>query len=383
MARYLFFSHDGFGLGHVRRNTVIARALLAREPDAEITVVTGLSLRPDWAGLGSMRVVQVPPLLKDGGGAYRSTGTTFREALEERARTFEAVVGDFSPDVVVVDRHPYGVAGELRRGLDRARRRGAALVLGLRDILDEAGTVRQELAGAGWDGATELYDEVLTYGDPVLCDHEAEYGLPVTPTYCGWVVEPVAPRARDRRLLVVTGGGGGDGDDVYRLGLDVAATRPQLRLVLVAGPYSSTALDQGLAGDTRIGHRVRVLRNVARCDDLMASAGAVIQMAGYNSTLEALATGIKPILVPRRAPRREQTIRAVRLAALGLADVVDSDASPEEVAWLLGRPRLLPPGALEAAGIGLGGAGRAAQAIGRLARRRTGERLVGDDRTAV
>jgi predicted glycosyltransferase len=370
VARYLFFSHDGFGLGHVRRNTLVARALLAREPDAEITIVTGLAVRPTWAGLGSMRIVHVPPLLKDATGSYRNAGSTFSEAVEQRARTFEEVVTVFSPDVVVVDRHPYGVAGELRPGLDRAVRDGAALVLGLRDILDDAATMRRELAGPGWDGAADLYDQVLTYGDRVLCDHEAEYGLPVTPRYCGWVVDRVSPGERDRTLLVVTGGGGGDGDDVYRLGIDVTMARPQLQTVLVAGPYADSLLADRLAEDTEPGHRVRVLRNMSDCAALMTRAGAVIQMAGYNSTLEALAAGIRPILVPRRAPRREQAIRAIRLAAMGVADVVDGEVSPGELAWLLGRPRVLPPGALEAAGIRLDGAERAAATIRELSRDR-------------
>ncbi len=86
-------------------------------------------------------------------------------------------------------------------------------------------------------------------------------------------------------------------------------------------------------------------------------------MAGYNSTLEALAAGIKPVLVPRRTPRREQAIRAARLAGLGLADMVDEDASVEEVLWLLRRDRLLPPGALSSAGLALDGAERAAETI--------------------
>ncbi len=241
-------------------------------------------------------------------------------------------------------------------------------MLGLRDILDDATTVRRELAGPGWEGAADLYDEVLTYGERVLCDHEAEYGLPVSPRYCGWVVDRAAPGVRDRSLLVVTGGGGGDGDDVYRLGIDVTMARPQLRTLLVAGPYADSALADRLADDSESGDRVRVLRNMSDCAALMTRAGAVIQMAGYNSTLEALAAGIRPILVPRLAPRREQAIRAVRLAAMDVADVVDGDVSPEELAWLLARPRILPPGALEAAGIRLDGAERAAATIRELSR---------------
>jgi predicted glycosyltransferase len=329
-----------------------------------------------------MRIFHVPPLLKDASGNYRTAGSTLREALDLRARRFDEVVADFSPDVVVVDRHPYGVAGELRTGLHRAERHGAALVLGLRDVLDDATTVRRELAGQDWQGAAELYDEVLTYGERVLCDHEAEYGLPVPPRYCGWVVEEVSPRVRDRRLLVVTGGGGGDGDDVYRLGIDVAAASPQLRTVLVAGPYANSALTDRLVADNDSGDKLHVLRNTADSVSLMARAGAVIQMAGYNSTLEALAAGVRPILVPRRAPRREQAIRALRLASMGVADVVDRDASPDEVAWLLGRPRVLAPGALEAAGIRLDGAERAAAAIADLVPRTARGPAVGPRQTA-
>ena len=128
-------------------------------------------------------------------------------------------------------------------------------------------------------------------------------------------------------------------------------------------------LTDGLAVGSGSGDRVRVLRNMSDCATLMAQAGAVIQMAGYNSTLEALAAGIRPVLVPRRAPRREQAIRAIRLAAMGVADVVDGEASAEEVTWLLARPRVLPPGALDAAGIRLDGAERAATAIAEMASR--------------
>lgn len=367
MARYLFSSHDGFGLGHVRRNTLIAHSLLQRDPDAEVTIVTGLAVRPLWLDGGAMRVVHVPPLLKDAQGSYRALDLSFAEAVATRERAFLDTVDAVRPDVVVVDRHPYGVAGELRAGLERAAGAGAALVLGLRDVLDDAGTVRRELAGAGWRDVPELFDEVLTYGERVLCDQQEEYGLPLAPRYCGWVVDPPAPRVRDPLLLVVTGGGGADGDAVFRLGAEVAAAVPALRTVLVAGPYSDTRLTEQLATAAEGSESLRVMRNAPDCGGLMAGAGAVIQMAGYNSTLESLAAGVRPVLVPRRAPRREQAIRALRLAALGVADVVDAGASLEEVMWLLSRPRLLRPGDLADAGIRLDGAARAAARIADLA----------------
>lgn len=366
MSRYLFSSHDGFGLGHVRRNTLVARALLARDPGAEVAIVTGLAVRPAWLGDPRLRVTPVPPLVKDAEGAYRNDNMSFEEAITRRAAAFDGAVASFAPDVVVVDRHPYGVAGELRPGLDRAARSGAALVLGLRDILDEPSKVAEELAGDGWAGVGERFDEVLVYGERLLCDHEAEYGLPVTPRYCGWVVEQPAPARRDTDLLVVTAGGAGDGDGVFRLGVQLAARLPAVRALLVAGPYATPTLREGLLDHPSLGGRVRLVRDTPGCADLFAAAGSVVQMAGYNSTFEALAAGIKPVLVPRRSPRREQAIRASRLAALGLADMVDEPAPADEVAWLLRRPRLLAPGALAAAGIAIDGADRAAAALAAL-----------------
>jgi predicted glycosyltransferase len=371
MSRFLFFSHDGFGLGHARRNTVIARAVLAVDPDAQIVLVTGVGERVAWLeGEGHVRVVRVPPLLKDSDGAYRNGTMPFADAVAQRGRVLFDEVKSERPDVVVVDRHPFGTAGELRAGLELARWAGAALVLGLRDVLDEPTVVAQELAGQGWAGAMDLYHRVLVYGAPVLVDHEAEYGLPTTPEYCGWVVARPAGTevVRQPRLLAVAAGGGGDGAPVFRLGSKLVELRPAWRGVIAAGPYAVRAagLPPGAGGG-----RVRVLDGVSNCGALFARAEAVLCMAGYNSTLEALAAGRRPIVVPRRNPRREQAIRAWRLAALGLADVVDEGADAEEINWLLDRDRRLTTGQLDEAGIGLDGARNAADVLVGLAASRS------------
>ncbi|MEZ5079961.1 MAG: hypothetical protein R2878_04725 [Thermoleophilia bacterium] len=355
MPRYLLSSHDGFGLGHTRRNGLIAMALLDADPDAAVTLVTGLD--PDRAGLRHPRlnIIPVPPLVKDEHGDYRSGTMSVRDAVGRRAAVFNEVVSGWHPDVIVVDRHPYGTFGELRHGLLRARLRGAALVLGLRDVLDEPVAVAAEVHGGAWEGVPEVYTDVLVYGDPAVCDHEAEYGLPMTPRYCGWVVGPPAPQAPEPGLLLIAAGGGGDGGPVYALGASVLRQRGDWRGIVLAGPYAAT--------EDHEHERLHFVRGAHDVETYLARSAAVIQMAGYNSTVEALAAGLRPILLPRRSPRREQAIRALRLAKLGLADVVDPDADVSEVTWLLDRPRRLAPGAAAAAGIGFDGADRAAAHI--------------------
>jgi predicted glycosyltransferase len=366
VTHYLFYSHDGYGLGHVRRNSLTARAVLETDPTAHVSLVTGVGAHPRWLHqTPRMRVHHVPPMLKATDGSYRHERLSFDQAVRERARIFAALVDDERPDVIVVDRHPYGTAGELREGLDAARRRGSAVVLGLRDVLDEPSVVRTELNGLGWAGVEDVYDDILVYGRRHFVDHQAEYGLTLPVHYCGWVVEP--PMAAWRRssvygnLLVVAAGGGGDGAAVFDLGAQLLARRPDLFGLFAPGPYADVDAVRRLGA--YVPGRARIVRHSDACGRWFARAEAILCMAGYNSTLEALASGLRPILMPRRSPRREQAIRAGRLACLGLADVVDEGADVAEVAWLLQRPRALPEGALQAAGIDLNGARAAAQRL--------------------
>jgi predicted glycosyltransferase len=106
---------------------------------------------------------------------------------------------------------------------------------------------------------------------------------------------------------------------------------------------------------------------MSECGTLFARAGAVVQMAGYNSTFEALLAGHRSVLVPRRRPRREQAIRAERLARLGLVDVVEPDASPEDLLRVLHRPRTIQAATIARSGIDMRGADRAAERIRRVA----------------
>lgn len=361
-ARVLFSSHDGYGLGHVRRNSRLASALRDRLPDAEVTVVTGVASDHAWLGADGVDVVRFPPLVKDARGGYRNASLSPRDALIERSRIFQEVVERTQPDLVVVDRHPFGIQEELRTGLKLARHNGAAVVVGLRDILDAPGKIRRELAGDGWRGVPDLVDEILVYGHRVICDQERDYRLPLAPTYCGIVVDSLprrAPSPKHPATLVVSAGSGADGQAMVHLARKLAGKTRFDRTLLVRGPAAG-------GPDLQTDHkRLRIKSTRDDCGLVFSGACASLQMAGYNSTYEAIAAGIRPVLLPRRAPRREQAIRATRLTALGLADVVDAGATTSEIAWLLQQPRMLPAGAVQEAGLSLDGA---AVAIERLCR---------------
>lgn len=364
MACYLFFSHDGYGLGHVRRNTVIAQALRRIEPGASIRLVTGVPSHPRWLQRPGSAVVRVPPLLKDASGSYRGGETTFEEAVDHRAAIFTETVERFRPDVAVVDRHPFATVGELREGMELGIRQGVRMVLGLLDVLDDPAVIREETNGDDWAAVPDLFSKVLVYGARELCNHREESGLTVQPTYLR--LDGRAAAARSARTSAA-GRGGGRGwrrRGSVPLGDQVLCRRPRWRGAIAAGPFADP---DALRSATRsLNGRIAVQRRMSECRAMFARAGAVLQTAGYNSTFEALAAGPRSALVPRRGPRREQAIRAERLARRGLADVVEPAADPDDVVRLLDTPRDLPSDALLRAGLDLHGADHATASLCRV-----------------
>ena len=95
-----------------------------------------------------------------------------------------------------------------------------------------------------------------------------------------------------------------------------------------------------------------------------------VSQAGYNTVLDILAAGAPAVLVPFAEEREtEQTLRAERLAARGVVEMVPPAAlSPERLAAAIERAAGRRPAALA---IDMGGARRTALAIARMLSERT------------
>ena len=82
--------------------------------------------------------------------------------------------------------------------------------------------------------------------------------------------------------------------------------------------------------------RVRIVEFTAEPTALLERADRVVSMGGFNTVNEILAYEKPALIVPRVSPRREQLIRAERLQALGLVDMLHPDAmTPDALTrWL-------------------------------------------------
>lgn len=353
--RVALYSHDAQGLGHIRRNLAIAHVLSGMDEAPDLLLLTSA---PDAAHAGrpsGCDIVSLPALAKDGAGRYgaRHLSVDPAQLSEMRTAVLHAALASFRPDVLIVDKHPRGFRGELEPALDAVRAHGARVVLGIRDVLDDAHTAAREWREA--EGAAALaawYDEVWVYGDRDVHDPLAGLETPARVRYTGYLAHGrPAPRMRtraDEPFVLAMVGAGQDGAHVAH-----AFARSRLpeghRGVVIAGPHMPDPAVHALRAIAAERDDLRVVRSAPDAAGLIARAAAVVGMGGYNTVCEALAARAPLLVVPRVEPRLEQLVRAEALARRGALDVVlPDDLSPDAISAWTARaihraPRPAPP----------------------------------------
>lgn len=378
LQRVLLYSHDTYGLGHLRRNLSIARELLGMANPPRVVLASGSPVIGRVRLPAGLATVMLPPVTKTPQGEYRSLDRSLGISLVRRARSAVLldVVSRWKPDVMLVDHAPHGMKGELLPVFDHIKRTRSAtlLALGLRDILDEPSRVIDTWTADGVYATIEdVYDSVMVYGERDMFDLAERYGLSREIAdrieYCGYVTTPM-PDAVDlpdevsdgRPFVLAMIGGGGDGVEVL-IDTALAAAAAGTACIMCTGPLMADADRQRLADATGHLKDVFSVEHLPEPAALAAKAAAVVSRGGYNSLCELIAIAAPTIVVPRSAPRLEQLIRARAFAERGLLEVVE-DSSELGVAL----PRLMAdaPKANGAPRLDLGGAQRTVAHLQRL-----------------
>lgn len=341
--RLLIYSHDSFGLGHLRRCRTIAHGLVGDRADISVLILSGSPIIGSFSFRNRVDFVRIPGVIKLRRGDY--TPLNLEIGIDEILALRESIIRHtaeaFAPDLFLVDKEPWGLRGEVRTTLGMLKAQGTRLVLGLRDVMDAprrlAGEWRRKRAVPALD---DMYDDIWIYGLPQICEPlsgiELASETAAKITYTGYLRRTPAPKEHAQALpsaiadspyLLVTTGGGGDGallvDWVLRA-YEYAADLPYPAL-LVLGPFMRSAVQADfLARVERLG-KVFAITFDAAVENLMANAAGIVAMGGYNTFCEILSFDKPALIVPRTTPRMEQLIRASRAQALGLVTMLVAD----------------------------------------------------------
>ena len=347
------YSHDGFGLGHLRRNSTIASILAHQVPDSSVLMLIGCPSGAVFKLPTGVDFIKLPSVIKRDTGVWLPL--RLRIGLEKtkalRVATIHEAVRVFQPQVFLVDHVAVGVWGELLPSLEMLKKRGDAptIVLGLRDILDAPEVTRTLWERDGtYEAIRRYYDEIFIYGHKEIFDTAAHYGLDgeFAPKlrYVGYVCEPEPYKSQgemrselqvENKLLLVTGGGGADAFPMM-LGcmkaLKLLGAKSGLEAIFITGPLMEGGQREHLCEIAK-GLKVRVLVHVDDPLSYMNAADLVITMAGYNSLYQVLRLRKKGLVIPRSGPSAEQRTRARLFAERGLVDIVQPEEfSPRRIA---------------------------------------------------
>jgi predicted glycosyltransferase len=397
----MLYSHDSYGLGHIRRTLEIAKNLSESIPKASLVILTGSMQAHVYALPNRTEYIKLPALTKDTKGDYcsrllpRSLATT----LKLRQKIILESLCTLKPDILLVDKSPAGIKGELLPALRYCKTflPQTKVVLGMRDIEDHSDRVRAEWSKTGIVSLLEqTYDAIFLYGTRAFYDPVQEYSLSSCIEKklisCGYVGRSqTIPNSesirrelklRTDRLVLVTPGGGDDGyaiveTYIHMLQKKLGSGRPEFDSLVVTGPLmcpkKRLTLQQAAGSDLAL----TVTDFTPHLYDYLTAADIVVAMGGYNTVVEILAANQRAVIIPRVHPRLEQHIRAERFAAKGLIDMIhpeklNPDGLFDTIARSLQRPRPARP---QDMGIDLNGAANVCNAIKQLWRNDVKKRL--------
>ncbi|MEE4135409.1 MAG: glycosyltransferase [Desulforhopalus sp.] len=339
----LMYSHDTYGLGHIRRSMAIANHL--RGLNTNVLILTGSPIAGRFSFPGQVDFVRMPGMIKKTNDDYQSLSIRIDQdqALNIRTNIILATAQAFRPDLFIVDKEPHGLKREVLPTLEWLKNNcpQSKSILGLRDILDDAEVVCRDWLEKGvYQSLVDLYDEIWIYGEREIYDPVAEYRFPAEihnrVFFTGYIPRAKAACQKRKKIrgqysvmegdlfILVTPGGGGDGAEMVDHFVDMHHYLPAslpVKSLIVTGPFMPRKRRETVQKKAKI-FGIKSIPFHPRMEDLMDAADLVVSMGGYNTVCEILSHRVPALIIPRETPRREQLIRAKCLNRLNLIDYI-------------------------------------------------------------
>jgi predicted glycosyltransferase len=338
-SRILIYSHDSFGLGHLRRCRSIAHSLVAQYKGLSVLILSGSPIIGSFDFKARVDFVRIPGIIKLRDGEYTSLGLhiDLEQTLQMRESIIYHTAATFRPDIFLVDKEPTGLQGEVTSTLEMLKQQGVINVLGLRDIMDEPAQLKTEWERKQVQPVLEnLYHDIWVYGLNEMGSPIEGLGLPSSIenkiSYTGYLGREipnernwVSPISHEEPFILVTAGGGGDGVEMidWVISAYEADAEQPLRAIIVTGPFMPPTEQQEYHERCDALPNVEILTFDSHIELLMEKAVAIVAMGGYNTFCEILTLDKPALIIPRSIPRQEQLIRAERAVKLGLVTMLD------------------------------------------------------------
>jgi len=330
--KIMHYCQHVLGVGHYIRSMEIASAFHSHE----VLFVEGGEPLPDFVAPTHVKKMLLPPIMMDATfGQIETSAGEIERVKSDRRQLLSDAFQDFTPDILIIELFPFGRKYfqfellPLLRSI-RTEKLPVMVVCSLRDILVEK---KDQISYENRviDILNNYFDLVLIHSDPHLIpldktfQHLKKINIPLE--YTGFVTRkaPATDSKASQGLIVASGGGSNVGRDLLAASIRAVQQLESANLHLRAfmGPYIENGdrdfLTELAAKDSRISLRPFSANFLSE----LVKADLSISMAGYNTCMDILSTGVKALVHPF-PQNREQRTRAKKLEELGILDVLES-----------------------------------------------------------
>lgn len=337
MKKLLFYCQHILGIGHLIRSMEIARALT---DEFEVCFVNGGQVIQGFKPPQSVQVINLPAIKTD--SEFRElqvvdSPLSLEEAKSSRQQQLLSVFESFAPDMLMVELFPFGrrrFSFELVPLLESAKENNVKVVCSLRDIV----VTKQDRArheGKIVRLMNQYFDQLLIHGDPKLHPLEESFSrvqdLTCDVHYTGYVVQhpdntrlTISDKISLRKkepMIVVSVGGGRFGHELLTgvvKAAEIIGKQLPHRIQIFTGPFMPEEAFWDLKHAAQDSQNLNIDRYTPSLLAYMEKADLSISMAGYNTTMNILTTGVRALMLPFTGnDDQEQTRRVNRLAELG------------------------------------------------------------------
>jgi predicted glycosyltransferase len=311
----------------------MAIASQLKGPKVNVLILTGSPIAGRFSFPEQIDFVRIPGMIKKTNDEYLPLSIKInpRHALDIRKKIITATAKAFQPHLFIVDKEPLGLKKEVLPTLKWIRKclPNSQTILGLRDVMDEAKTVKRDWKLRGvYENLEKLYTEIWVYGIREFYDPIEEYSVPDSISkkvqFTGYIPRKIPSEKGVRKLrkdlgvndseklIVVTTGGGGDGSgvmDAYLTMLEYEPDPHPFKSILVTGPFMPKEERKRILKRARA-MGIQSFHFYRQMEKLIGAADMVVSMGGYNTLCEILSQGKINLVIPRETPRKEQLIRA-------------------------------------------------------------------------
>ncbi len=325
--RICVYTHDTFGLGHIRRCLNIINELAIKMPQSAILLVTGSPALHYLTNLPpNVDIVKIPTIAKTGASGSLPSHLPLGPAqiAHIRSRIIKETVLSFQPDLFLVDNFPLGSNTELLPLLYELKKTATITILGLRDILDCPKVVKAEWRKRGiYDVLDRYYDKIFIYGDKKIFNAAAEYEMPKEVQkkvhFLGYLTRNdnshISPKAIRSELgikgpfILATGGGGGDAFPLLETLIKTQKKQSDKTTLIFTGPLMGEN-DRNKLQALAANCKNIILRDfVTNLPAYMKACDLMVAMCGYNIAAEIINYRPKALVIPRNWRYGEHTKR--------------------------------------------------------------------------